>query len=369
MKSFGKVKYRRYAFTLAEVLITITVIGIVAALTIPNLVNNYQTKQQNTAASAFETKLGEALRIMNTQQNLVGLGTTENFVNNLQKYIKITKICDNTQLNECFTEEINGATSVVNLSDESTYSNDPNSPTKAESLKTAKELGKKDWGTNTMGLQFANGVSGIIAYNPECNANPFDNNAIVISGDKNNIKFSTDCIALVYDTTSFSKPNQKNKDIRLSNATVGDEGCAFKIGDACIKAIAKPPAITSAECENLKSELGINDCKSDTDYWAGAVKYCGGKQNMLTSAELDTLASYVFQNEERAYALGLTKTGKTSWTYLWGDTEYNNATSGVGNYSTMRRALVIGYFGNPSDDGNWGDRSRSTSNKSVFCKQ
>lgn len=33
-----------FAFTLAEVLITLGIIGIVAAMTIPTLINNYQKK-------------------------------------------------------------------------------------------------------------------------------------------------------------------------------------------------------------------------------------------------------------------------------------------------------------------------------------
>lgn len=36
------------AFTLAEVLITLGIIGVVAALTIPTLVNNYRKKQFET---------------------------------------------------------------------------------------------------------------------------------------------------------------------------------------------------------------------------------------------------------------------------------------------------------------------------------
>ena len=35
---------KKTAFTLAEVLITITLIGIVAAMTIPTLISNYQQK-------------------------------------------------------------------------------------------------------------------------------------------------------------------------------------------------------------------------------------------------------------------------------------------------------------------------------------
>ena len=40
---------KRRAFTLAEVLITLAIIGIVAAITIPSIVTSYKDKQYNTA--------------------------------------------------------------------------------------------------------------------------------------------------------------------------------------------------------------------------------------------------------------------------------------------------------------------------------
>ena len=46
-------------FTLAEVLITLGIIGVVAALTIPTLVQNYQTKSWATASQVFEAKFTE----------------------------------------------------------------------------------------------------------------------------------------------------------------------------------------------------------------------------------------------------------------------------------------------------------------------
>jgi len=70
----------RTAFTLAEVLITLGIIGIVAAMTIPTLIANYQEKSWNTSAQVFERKLEEALKVMNTQQSLAGYSSTESFV-------------------------------------------------------------------------------------------------------------------------------------------------------------------------------------------------------------------------------------------------------------------------------------------------
>ena len=86
---------KKIGFTLAEVLITLAIIGIVAALTIPTLVQNYQERAWNTASQVFQRKLGEALRVMNVQGTLAGYTTTEAFVNELSKHIKITRICDN----------------------------------------------------------------------------------------------------------------------------------------------------------------------------------------------------------------------------------------------------------------------------------
>ncbi|MDR1168027.1 MAG: type II secretion system GspH family protein, partial [Heliobacteriaceae bacterium] len=53
------------AFTLAEVLITLTVIGIVAALTMPALMANWQEKSYSTAKEVFDRRLEEATRQMN----------------------------------------------------------------------------------------------------------------------------------------------------------------------------------------------------------------------------------------------------------------------------------------------------------------
>src|SRR5699024_10527267 len=56
------------AFTLAEVLITLAVIGIVAVLTIPNLMQNNNQKAWDTAADVFNKRLEVAARVMNTQE-------------------------------------------------------------------------------------------------------------------------------------------------------------------------------------------------------------------------------------------------------------------------------------------------------------
>ena len=63
---------RKFAFTLAEVLITIGVIGVVAAITIPNLITNYQkTVTVNRLKQVF-SQLGQALKQAESQNGDIG---------------------------------------------------------------------------------------------------------------------------------------------------------------------------------------------------------------------------------------------------------------------------------------------------------
>lgn len=59
-------------FTLAEVLITLGIIGVVAALTIPTLITNYQKKQYALALKKFYTTTKQALEQFETDQGCIG---------------------------------------------------------------------------------------------------------------------------------------------------------------------------------------------------------------------------------------------------------------------------------------------------------
>ena len=54
---------KKAAFTLAEVLITLGIIGIVAAMTLPTLIANYQKKVVETRLIAFYSKINQAYRM------------------------------------------------------------------------------------------------------------------------------------------------------------------------------------------------------------------------------------------------------------------------------------------------------------------
>jgi len=54
---------RRAAFTLAEILITLAIIGIVAALTIPNITYSYKKKVTETRLLKFYTTMNQAIKL------------------------------------------------------------------------------------------------------------------------------------------------------------------------------------------------------------------------------------------------------------------------------------------------------------------
>ncbi len=283
---------KKFAFTLAEVLITLAIIGVVAVLTVPTLITNNQEKGWNTASKVFEAKLEQALKVMNTQGTLAGYRTTKDFVDELSNHLKIVKVCDSDKLTDCFSDKVYW--DVIDISKNGTVSEEVD----VSNVKTAADLGQDDWGTEVLGFQLNNGTNGLIAYNPTntCHQDQFSNQ---VTG--------TACVAVVYDTSGFSKPNTYTKDLRGINAKLGE--CAFKSGSACFGTPFFPTPLTNAECEAEKANLGINECYQNEDYWAGAVKACGGVNKMPTMAQIAEIANYIYNTDQvqaRNYVYDLT---------------------------------------------------------------
>lgn len=271
------------AFTLAEVLITIGIIGIVATIVVPTIITNIHSKQWDSANKVFAKKLEDSLKVMNSQQTLAGHTSTESFVEELSKHFKTNKICSNDTLLDCFSNQI--------------YWGITNSDPKEVDMsiiKASKNFGQREWDSNIVGVQFANGTSALIAYNPTetCAQDPHSNQINV-----------NNCLAILYDTNGFKTPNQRGKDLRANGNVLSlGRGCAFEIGDTCYAtSVFSPSSLTTAECNSLKSELGIKTCRNTGgDSWAGAVKACGGINKMPSMSQLAELANYVYNTTDIA---------------------------------------------------------------------
>lgn len=83
----------RKAFTLAEVLITLGIIGVVAAITIPTLMQNIQNAQFKTAWKKEYSVLSQASQRYLQDNSTTFLGVT-NYANVFKDYLHIVQYCD-----------------------------------------------------------------------------------------------------------------------------------------------------------------------------------------------------------------------------------------------------------------------------------
>ena len=120
---------RKFAFTLAEVLVTLGIIGVVAVLTVPNVISSYQKKVYVTQLQKGYAQLQQAFALAMADDEVEDMRDTtlmsfipdgdndgffydgfdvEPFVSQLKKYLKISKYCEPTsdpQNDTCFSVE------------------------------------------------------------------------------------------------------------------------------------------------------------------------------------------------------------------------------------------------------------------------
>lgn len=99
---------KKNAFTLLEVLITVGIIGVVSALTIPNLVKNYQRDAQVLQLRKTVTEIENALDMLITEEGKTSLGATSlSLDGGVDRFIsskfKIIKTCGGNS--GCFASE------------------------------------------------------------------------------------------------------------------------------------------------------------------------------------------------------------------------------------------------------------------------
>ena len=277
----------KFAFTLAEVLITLGIIGIVAALTLPAFISNVQGRIQAKRVENINQKLSKVTDKMAVQSGLIGYPDTMAFVQEMKKHMSIAKVCDNSHLAECW-----GTTEVDVGKDK---------PWEIAKTKTAKTLkiGEPDNWADTVGIVTADGTPMILSYDKNCNFDP--NNTGLQYNQSSGKSNSLVCLSGVFDWNGGARPNKLGDDvITLGMASGLGNNCAFEVNGTCYTAPFTPTRLTKAECEAQKSALGIKQCSTsnyvgDNDYWAGAVKACKDQGKKLpTMAQLAELASQMY---------------------------------------------------------------------------
>ena len=201
------------AFTMAEILLSLTIIGVVAAITLPSLTGNINERTWNTQRKALYARMSQAIALMPA---LNGYGSTaenaaETFVTaGLSKVLKINNICDNAHIQDC------GIASKINTMAGSTISDFAVSGYTLASYNsmfngayhygdTGSSVAYSQLDTQAVAFETANSESVLLFYNPNCK--------IAASLSPGGFSQPLMCANLVYDLNGNKGPNTVGKDI------------------------------------------------------------------------------------------------------------------------------------------------------------
>lgn len=216
-------------FTMAEILLSLTIIGVVAAITLPSLTGNINERTWNTQRKALYARFSQAIALMPalngygtlTEESSAGIGdgedtAAETFITSgLANVLKINNICDFEHLEDCGI-----ATSIITL-----HGSKIDTPTKMSELNPTMlsysgihstsssnyVLTHSQVDTKAAAFETANGESIIVYYNPYC-----------IADMERTAKFDMlqpkICANFIFDLNGNKGPNTVGKDIGFMTA-------------------------------------------------------------------------------------------------------------------------------------------------------
>ncbi len=220
---------KNFGFTMAEILLSLTIIGVVAAITLPSLMANINERTWNTQRKALYARLSQAIAMMpqlggygeyegtNTDGSVTATKDTaaEAFLTEgLSKVLKINNICDAAHLADCGVAE-----SFTNLAGSTitwpTKLSELNSMFTGSCDNTAEDGSvyqnpQKDLDTKVAAFETQNGETIALYYNPSCIAD--------VEGISQHYSQPKMCANFIYDLNANKGPNTVGKDIGFITA-------------------------------------------------------------------------------------------------------------------------------------------------------
>ena len=214
---------KKAGFTMAEILLSLTIIGVVAAITLPSLMANINERTWNTQRKALYARMSQAIAMM---PQLNGYGTltedesgsvtadtaAETFLTDgLSKVLKINNICDSEHLADCGVP-----TSYTNLAGSTGLT----WPIDIKGLNSTFVgfSSSYSWGNpsysqinvKAAAFETQNGETIALYYNPNCIDKPEDVESFYAQPSM--------CANFVYDLNGNKGPNTVGKDIGFMTA-------------------------------------------------------------------------------------------------------------------------------------------------------
>ena len=221
---FDRRENQRCAFTMAEILLSLTIIGVVAAITLPSLTGNINERTWNTQRKALYARFSQAIALMPSlngygtlRENTDSAGSTsiedtaaETFITDgLAKVLKINNICDNEHLQDCGLPEsitpLVGSAFSLPLDMENLNSAIISTIATDGGYRTYSQIN-----TKAAAFETQNGESIAVFYNPNCLSSLYENE----------LSFTQPllCANFIYDLNGQKGPNTVGKDIGFMTA-------------------------------------------------------------------------------------------------------------------------------------------------------
>ena len=216
------------AFTMAEILISLTIIGIIAAITLPSLKANINEKTWATQRKALYSRMSQAISmmpslngygvVMNSNGTINNTETankaTQAFINEgLSKVLSIKNVCDNQNFKKCNMPDkiTNQAGSKIDT---------PRRVSELNATIPDSNSGVASYMTNSYAAAFevVNGEAVAVYYNPKC----ISGEIVISVGDGGgtdgvHIKQYV-CANFIYDLNGRKGPNKVGKDVGFMTA-------------------------------------------------------------------------------------------------------------------------------------------------------
>jgi len=273
---------KKVAFTMAEILLSLTIIGVVAAITLPSLTGNINERTWNTQRKALYARMSQAVSLMPSLNGYGvsgGIGSGSNTITDiaaeafltagLSKVLKINNICDAEHIADC---GISSNYTTMNGSLK-TWSS---APTVSELNGDILDLTGVP-NTSAAAFETANGESILTFYNPYCTSDS-EGNVWHYSHEKL-------CANFVYDLNGTKGPNTVGKDIGFisvfypydSNvvaptplATVAGTSSQTNAGALCKNQDAESRLPNRDELSSMYYNRELIRLEAD-DYWSGSI--------------------------------------------------------------------------------------------------
>ncbi len=280
-------------FTLAEVLITLTIIGIVAAITLPSLLVNVNDKAWNAQRKALYARMSQAIGEMDSvsgyglnidDENETARNASEAFIiEGLSKVYRVQNICNVNNMQACGIPS-----SVITMDGESR-----DFPKHFFDIYSDNREGIHFYNPDAAAFETVNGESIAVFYNPGCiSENPYAGNYIGWFV----------CANMVYDLNGLKGPNEVGKDVGFmtvfynSNSVVAapipassdlDGGAEFPINSndsgtldaasACVKQDEDTRLPDKYELMSLYVNKVFIGNLDELGYWSGSASTVNGK--------------------------------------------------------------------------------------------